>query len=112
MPMIRKLYIRCAEVSDDDALVHFCATGTNLEYVGLHVLKYYYKQLLLCAVATLRRIINAIRSNAKLKAIKDIGNVETIEIHAELREAVQCMRARRVLLTCGTFILLYEKLVY
>lgn len=112
MPMIRNLDIHCTKVGNEDALVQICATGTNLERVSLHVWKYFWasdKQKLQRAVSMFSRIINAVCSHPKLKSIDCTGDVHVSKVFEKLRDVVQCLRNRRVLVKCGTLTFLYGK---
>lgn len=91
-----------------------CPKGTNLEKIYLEVCddnRIGADDTLL--VSTFNGVIDAIRLHPKLECFEytEEERMSTTYPYDEKREAVQCMRNRRVLLKFGKFSFLYGKCV-
>lgn len=113
MPRVRKLEIGYAKIEVVDALLQVLAAAPNLQSILLtpQTVAVRDRARLLPTVSTFARIIETVRRHASLKSIELRNNSKSAEVYSEVREAVQCMRHRRVLLILGHLSFLYGKCV-
>lgn len=99
-------------------MVEVCAAGSRLEIISIEIRKYSNrirvlpsrKAELLRGVSTFTRILQAIVGHPKLKRIDFLlGDNSVEDVYGEVRDDVQCMRNRRVFLSCGQTTFLYGK---